>query len=223
MKININEVFFGIQGEGKTSGQPRLFIRLSGCNLRCKWCDSKYHKNITYKNDSPIESIVIMDLKEIKHIPLYDKWVITGGEPLLQQDAIIELINKYKPSWVEIETNGTITPKKELLKLVNLWNISPKAQESQLNGYNTKITALETILKTKSNFILKFVYENKKSEEFIAQFFKYGKENIWIMPEGQTRAKQIKSQPRVINYCLDNNLNFSARTHILAWDNKKGK
>ncbi len=222
-KININELFYSIQGEGKTVGQPRLFIRLSGCNYRCRFCDSKYHQKINYKNDSLIEDSTIFSLKEIKTIPIFDKWCITGGEPLIQQDAIIKMIKKYQPKWVEIETNGSISPKKELLKLVDLWNISPKAPESQLNGYKTKITGLETILRAGSDYILKLVYENRKSEHFIAQFFKYGKDKIWIMPEGQTQAKQLKVQPKIINYCLENNLNFSARVHILVWDKKRGK
>jgi 7-carboxy-7-deazaguanine synthase len=206
--MKLNEIFYSIQGEGKTIGQPRLFIRLSGCNLNCIFCDSKYHKESRELNNEDEEL-----LKEHKH------WCITGGEPLLQQDAILDLIRKYNPEWVEIETNGTIIPKEYLLKRVDLWNISPKGELYQKISKNLSTRIFNVILK---DYIIKLVYINKNDDKFIKTYEKYGKERIYIMPEGATIGQLYKRLYPAINYCLKNNYNLSPRLHVMIWDKERG-
>ena len=99
--LKVNEMFPSIQGEGIYIGVPMFFIRLTGCNLRCKWCDTQY---AFYEGkDMEIEEIV----KEANKSGL--RWIcLTGGEPLLQKDVyklIYRLMDEHN---VLIETNGSI-------------------------------------------------------------------------------------------------------------------
>ncbi len=99
--IKINEIFYDIEGEGKNSGFLTLFIRVSGCNLRCKWCDTKY---AYYKGKYRTFKYLINKIKNspFKHIN------ITGGEPLLYKKEIKKLIKLIKNKYITIETNGSI-------------------------------------------------------------------------------------------------------------------
>lgn len=201
--MKINEIFYSVQGEGKTIGQPRLFIRLSGCNLNCAFCDTKYHEKVSF-----------VDYHEIEVYKECRRWVITGGEPLLQQEEIVSAIKEYNPEWVEIETNGTITPLPELAKLVDLWNISPK--EPSIVIKTLKSRHIE-------DFILKTVYQSSKSESWIKKLERYTiSDNFYIMPEGATKAEQEDKMQQVIDFCLKNNYNFSPRLHVLVWGDERG-
>jgi 7-carboxy-7-deazaguanine synthase len=101
--MKISEIFYSLQGEGKNQGAPCLFIRCAGCNLRCRWCDTEYAlSGGTEMNAGAI-------LKEVERINPRNV-CITGGEPLLQADALIPLLAGLsdKGIAVEIETNGTL-------------------------------------------------------------------------------------------------------------------
>jgi len=99
----VSELFRSLQGEGKNQGRPCTFIRLVGCNLRCAWCDTSY----AYEGGVEMSVAEILD-----HVWLQNgKYIsITGGEPLLWADEILELLKKFAVHdyQVEIETNGTI-------------------------------------------------------------------------------------------------------------------
>jgi len=165
--MKVNNIFYSIQGEGRNIGKPSLFIRFSGCNLKCKFCDTSHQ---TYK-EMTVEEIV-EKVKGHKNI------VLTGGEPLLQQDInkLIQQINKLKIP-IEIETNGTIYDP-TLINKVH-FNVSPKLSNA---GYKP----IETILKKYNNKCdFKFVIDNKKSLiEAIELIEEYKLKNIIFMPEG---------------------------------------
>ena len=100
--MKINEIFYSLQGEGKWTGLPNIFIRTSGCNLNCLYCDTRY------ANDSYKDLKIIKIFNEIKKYNCKNI-CITGGEPLIQKDTI-NLINflKKKKYKISIETNGSI-------------------------------------------------------------------------------------------------------------------
>ena len=130
--MQINEIFKSIQGEGPNFGKPAIFLRTAQCNLKCTWCDTKYTwdwKNYDFTKE--VKEMTIVEIQEkilhlgIKHL------VITGGEPLLQQDDLADLLSFLKPDfYVEVETNCTILPNKKLTDLVDQWNVSPKTENS---------------------------------------------------------------------------------------------
>ncbi len=101
--MKIAEIFLSLQGEGKNQGKPCLFIRLAGCNLNCRWCDTKYARDGGMKMslDSVLEQVWRIN-------PPYV--CITGGEPLVQADALEPLLASLhkRGTEIDIETNGTI-------------------------------------------------------------------------------------------------------------------
>lgn len=105
--MKVSEVFFSIQGESTYAGLPCIFIRLSGCNLRCLWCDTPYAQDMEEGYDLSIEDI----LKEIRKFRCH-LVEITGGEPLIQGETR-SLINRLMASGytVLLETNGSVSLK----------------------------------------------------------------------------------------------------------------
>ena len=176
--IKVNEIFNSIQGEGTFSGTPCIFLRLSTCNLKCSWCDTKYTwdwQNYDIKKEIKeisIEKIVekLHEFSNLSHL------VITGGEPLLQQDKLALLLimlkdkkdknNKYQSFQIEIETNGTIIPNNDLVKLVDQWNVSPKTSNSHNQRYGIDLERYYDIsipfYKELKNSYFKFVVDSKE-------------------------------------------------------------
>ena len=151
------EIFYSMQGEGKWMGLPNIFIRTTGCNLRCSYCDTKY----AYSQG--IEKTIKEILSEItkyscKHI------CITGGEPLLQKKEILEITNillekNYK---ILIETNGSIgisdfKNKKNLIISMDIKCPSSQMHEKMLF---TNISLLE------KKDQIKLILKNKKDYEY---------------------------------------------------------
>ena len=141
-----------IQGEGMYLGTPSLFIRTSGCNLRCSWvgtygdgspCDTPYSSHNPEKNLVPIEDVV----STVRHnIGNMDHVVITGGEPMMQGTALVELCKQLKgfrnDLVITIETNATIFVE-GLSEYVDLYSMSPKLKSSTPWEPNLKNTGIE--------------------------------------------------------------------------------
>lgn len=103
MKYRINEIFFSIQGEGCNTGEPAVFVRFSGCNLSCPWCDTDF-VHFREMTASEIAAEVVRFWPSKEKAPFV---VLTGGEPALQVDeALIEALHKQH-CYIAIETNGT--------------------------------------------------------------------------------------------------------------------
>lgn len=130
--LKVNEIFNSFQGEGVYAGTPATFLRLSGCNLNCSFCDTDF-KDYDELTVSMVKNIIVENMEKHKT----DILVITGGEPLLQYDEVNQLINQlnYK---VQVETNGTIikvplnatymiSPKKEIEKIFKFYKNYDKA------------------------------------------------------------------------------------------------
>jgi 7-carboxy-7-deazaguanine synthase len=120
--LKISEIFGSIQGEGLRQGEPTLFVRLSGCNLKCDFCDTKY----AWGSGREMSVSQIMEkVTKIHHRSPF-KWVcLTGGEPLLQK--VEELVRSLKDEGfkIQVETNATLYRP----MAVNWFTISPKPPE----------------------------------------------------------------------------------------------
>ncbi|MCD4742133.1 MAG: radical SAM protein [Desulfobacteraceae bacterium] len=211
MELNICEIFFSLQGESTYAGLPCVFVRLSGCNLNCTYCDTVYAKT---------ESS-FMDLNTIlKKIESYNCNLveITGGEPLLQSntiDLISTLINKnFK---VLLETNGSINIKNvhpECIKIIDIK--CPSSGESHNNlKENLKF------LTTKDE--LKFVIGTKNDYEFAKAFI--AEENI-NMSFGKIHFSPvfgIITPDTIAGWIINDKLNvrLSLQIHKIIWDKDK--
>lgn len=231
MKDNliISEQFTSIQGEGQTMGVPAIFVRLAGCNILCNsesWvCDTidvwKKGKATSFED--------VFSLTEINYLKNGAHLVFTGGEPLLHQDKIVKFVqwlynnHNIKPI-IEVETNGTILPIKELLLIVNYWNCSPKLSNSG-EPYKRRVNPLAIIeLNKQSNIIFKFVIE-KEEDLFgiVDDYHDYlSMRNVCLMPAGDSQEKLEKTRKVVAELCIQQGLRYSERLHIVIWNQKTG-
>lgn len=129
--LNINEIFGSVQGEGRRAGTWTVFVRLSGCNLKCSWCDTKYSWG---KGKRMSEEAILGKIQQCK-----TRWVtITGGEPFYQNILPLLKLLKAEGYKIQVESNGTMYPGQETTRLIDWLTISPKrgALFSQALPYN---------------------------------------------------------------------------------------
>lgn len=98
MSYRINEIFYSLQGEGYFTGTPAVFLRMSGCNLKCSFCDTDHED---YTEMSPVQIAEALRAYPARHV------VITGGEPSLQLDQMLVDLLHDEGWFIQIETNGT--------------------------------------------------------------------------------------------------------------------
>ena len=239
-KLAISEVFYSIQGEGKTTGVPSVFVRLAGCNLMCGGMgtqfDGELHNGAEWRCDT-VEVWMNGKSKNIKYI-LDDNHkqkikagahiILTGGEPLMQSKPLGEFIdyvrNEINPeAYFEVETNGTVHPSQYLRERVNLWNCSPKLSNS---GMDKSATFKPDVIKilNKENTIFKFVVNSQKEWKEITndyiELINYDK--IWLMPAGENQELLNQNKHYVVELAKENNVNFCTRLHIEIWNKKTG-
>ena len=212
---NEPEIFYSLQGEGARMGTPTVFLRLAGCNLHCAWCDTKY----SWKKgeDVPAQDIA-------KRILAYgcSSLVITGGEPLLQQDALAELLQLLPGDmFIEVETNGTILPSPVLQQRVGQWNVSPKLAHAG----NAETTALcPDVLAhfaATPHAWFKFVVTGEADWPAI-EAMQLPRHRTMLMPCATTREALALARPAVAEMCLKHQVRLGERMHLVLWDTKKG-
>ena len=144
--LKVTEIFPSIQGEGFFIGTPATFIRLYGCNLRCKWCDTQYALVGPYI-DMSVEEICAQVFRLRRPIT-----VITGGEPLIQK--IEPLVTRLKESGerIHIETNGTLFPPLNLRP--EHWIVSPKLLSSGTKLRHTVIRRFRQLGNSEFKFVV---------------------------------------------------------------------
>lgn len=226
--MKINEIFGPtIQGEGKTAGMDCVFIRTAGCNLSCVWCDApyawnwnKYDKNKETREmsrEAILEELRILS-EEIRNV------VISGGEPLLNQRDLHDLVFLLKRGGyrVEIETNATIVPCDNLITLVSQWNCSPKLSNSGVKPESRENS--EALMKfNRLNSTFKFVVKNAEDVREARELAgKYSLREVYLMPEGRTKKEQEYCQGFVKEMAREYGFEFSPRLHILMHGNKRG-
>ena len=232
------EIFYTLQGEGKNTGLPSVFIRLSLCNLHCKWCDTPYTWNWentpweTSTNKKYLKSQEIITLtpaEVIEYLTAYpcENFVITGGEPLIQQAEIEQLKNLLSPtSTIEIETNGTISPNKLSNTHQIQYNVSPKLSHS---GNETYLALPEESLSwfaSNKNTVFKFVIEKEedlKEIQKLEALFDIQREKIILMPKGTESSAIRNSSLDLSAICLRDGYRFSDRLHVHLWGNSRAK
>jgi organic radical activating enzyme len=229
--IRVSETFYSIQGEGITVGVPAVFIRLQGCNLDCgskggTWvCDTEavWKQGERY---SISDFAAIIEFNYGQAIANGAHLIITGGEPLLQQDAIIDLIAKLhiKPT-IEIETNGTILPIEALQALVNHWNVSPKLSNSG-EPQNKRIQPALQWFSNQSNAIFKFVVSNQNDIDEVEHSFTWLKQlsirQKFLMPAADNRLDLHQQYESIIELAKLKGFSLSQRFHLTVWDQKTG-
>jgi 7-carboxy-7-deazaguanine synthase len=216
----LNELFYSIQGEGFLAGVPSVFVRLAGCNLRCKWCDTPY----------------ALDAESGEEIDLIDMWekvfeykcrhvVITGGEPMLWDEIdhfTAELMCHDKH--VTIETNGTIYRPEVPAALMS---ISPKLANAFPEGVEPAFDAkIVRKLMRKYNYQLKFVVGGAEDVSLVQSALKElgqaVKGRVLLMPQARTKQQYRELAPKIAELCLETGFCFSPRLHVEMYGDKRG-
>jgi organic radical activating enzyme len=230
MELRISEQFYSIQGEGRTMGVPAVFVRLQACNILCKgeWTCDTIEVWKTGKKTSIGDWIFQMN-EYAHHLKNGAHLIFTGGEPILQQLGIITAIKAFgiaygfKP-FVEIETNGTITPLNELSKLVDLFNCSFKLENSGVKyERRIKINSLKKI--NNQNSIFKIVVKDMSDYNEAKKIFDevgIEKKNIYLMPPADSIGELSRRSQQVAAICIAESVNFSTRMQIILWNKTTG-
>ncbi|MCH2022729.1 MAG: 7-carboxy-7-deazaguanine synthase QueE [Saprospiraceae bacterium] len=247
-KIAVSEYFYSLQGEGITTGTPAIFLRLTGCNLMCggkgvehdgimrngaTWvCDTigVWQKGTTWSFPDLINELnsctdFIRRLRSGVHL------IITGGEPLLQQNRILTFLEYLETEYllkpiVEIETNATILPHKELDNRVQFWNTSPKLTNSGVTiEERLDIEALKWF-SSNPKTMFKFVITAKEDfHEIQDQLIKTSiidSSKIVLMPAADSIDQLLERNQMVAQLCIDNQLRMSTRLHVEIWNKLTG-
>lgn len=206
------EIFYSLQGEGASAGEPAVFLRLAGCNLHCAWCDSKRTWG------AGVELPVAEVAQRLLARPCR-RCVITGGEPLLQSAELEALLRALPEDFaIEIETNGTLPPSPYLAARVSQWNVSPKLPHA---GPQPLPPAALSAFAALPNAWFKFVVQG---EEDWASISTLGLPlpRIILMPCAETRAALLARLPIIADMALRHGVRLGNRLHIILWDDAQG-
>lgn len=224
--LRIAEIFASIQGEGSWVGVPSAFIRVSGCNLRCAWCDTPY---ASWQPEG--ETMAVPDIFArlsgfgIRHV------VVTGGEPMLFE-SIVELCALLRSAGrsITIETAGTVFRELEC----DLMSISPKLSNSlppEESGWREKhestrqnISTLRSLIE-RYNYQLKFVAspgEIPEIKALLSELDDPPAERVMLMAEGRNAIELHKKELELVPICLAEGWRLSPRFHIDLFGDTRG-
>jgi len=224
--MRISEIFYSLQGEGFLAGTPAVFVRLAGCPLRCRWCDTKYALETEAGVHCTIETVI----KDVQQWPC-SSVVITGGEPILDEQ-LPQLAAELKKLGKNITTETAGIAFIPDLPC-DLMSISPKLSNStpdipELAARHERIrldTAVLGELIDHYKYQLKFVVDSQNDlqeiEELLDEIKHPAPENIILMPQAKTREQLLAKSPMVADMCKKTGFTFGQRLQVLLWDNKR--
>ncbi len=226
--MRISEIFYSVQGEGLLVGAPSVFIRASGCNLRCVWCDTPYASWEPEGDDLSIPTI----LAEVSRYPARCA-VLTGGEPMIFPD-ILDLTEGLRRLGlhITIETAGTVWAP----VACDLMSISPKLSNStprERDGgrWAARHDRLRIQPEVLSNLMAAFDYQLKfvvaapedlpEIRQLVAGL-SADPARVLLMPEGTDPAALHDRALWLVETCKREGFRYSPRLHIELWGNRRG-
>lgn len=235
--MRVVEIFRSIQGEGRLTGVESLFVRASGCNLRCGYCDTPYASWEPEGKDFSIEEIVAhvevlaqptVDSPSVRHV------VLTGGEPMLFAEliplcAMLHRLDKH----ITIETAGTLYLPVEC----DLMSISPKLANSNpdpdqgagwLGRHERNRRAPDVIRRLNAEYDcqFKFVVDSpddcREVLDYLADFPEIERHRVMLMPQGTDKVELAEKAVWLESYCTVQGLVFCPRRHIEWFGSRRG-
>jgi 7-carboxy-7-deazaguanine synthase len=223
------EIFVSIQGEGITMGVPSVFVRLSLCNLRCTWCDTKYTWDwARYDAKKEIIRVQIEDIVQRVSQSGVKNVVITGGEPMMQQREIVPLAHALKSlnHRLEIETNGTFAANSELADTIDQWNVSPKLENSGNSRAEREVAESLMWFSRQPNAFFKFVIADPldltEVDQLVARY-EIPSERVLLMPESTDLGTLAQRSSWLVESCCQHGYRFTTRLHVALWGTQRGR
>ena len=219
--MKVAEIYDSIQGEGSLTGTESVFVRASGCNLRCWFCDTPYTSWEPEGEDLSIAEIVAaVENSNTRHV------VITGGEPMLFAEMLplCEAIGRYDHH-ITIETAGTLY----LPVRCNLMSISPKLSNSAPDQslyprwharHERSRHAPDVISRLAEEYEcqFKFVVETQEDidevEQFLAEMRCVPRSSVMLMPQGTAGDRLAEIGSWLSDYCCKHSLHYCPRRQI---------
>jgi 7-carboxy-7-deazaguanine synthase len=223
--VKIAEIFYSIQGEGMLAGVPSVFVRTSGCNLRCTWCDTPYTSWQPEGEDRSIDGIADeVNRYAAAHV------VLTGGEPMIAPG--IADLTRCLSQHITIETAGTV----DVDVRCGLMSISPKLANSTPHdrdggrwaAQHERLRHQPEVLKRligRYPYQLKFVINapgDLTEVRAIVDEIKASHDRVLLMPEGVDPAVLQERARWLVDVCKREGFRFSPRLHIELWGNRRG-
>lgn len=221
----VSEVFASLQGEGILAGTPSLFIRTSGCNLRCRWCDTPYTSWRPEGFRRTVRELVgAATAAGLRHV------VVTGGEPLLQRElAALTDALAANGHHITVETAGTLARS----FTCDLLSLSPKTSNSDPDGpfanrhrlLRANLHSIAELLARFPDHQLKFVVrEEADLVEILDVVARVGasRDRVVLMPEGRTAEEVAARAPLVGRMCREAGLRYSPRLHLDLFGSGRG-
>jgi len=222
--LRIAEIFHSIQGEGSLVGVPSVFVRTSGCNLRCSWCDTPYTSWQAEGDDWTVERILAaVEAYPSRHV------VVTGGEPMIAPQ-MVELTRglRQRGRHITMETAGTVFAAVEC----NLMSISPKLANSTPEGEwgarHERLRIQPDVLRrlmAAYEYQIKFVIARPDDIAEVRELVRAleadaGK--VILMPEGIDAGVLRGRGVWLAEICKREGFRFSPRLHVELWGNRRG-
>jgi len=224
----VSEIFGPtFQGEGPSAGQRAAFVRLGRCTLDCSWCDTPWtwdskRRDLGAELRPMSEGQIWSALRPIRAGLV----VITGGEPLIWQKRLVWLADMCRACGrrVEIETNGTIPPRRSLQHNAVTFNVGLKLANSGVAAHRRlRPRAIRQLAATR-RAVWKFVVTGRADLEEIAGLERaYGLAPIWVMPEGASAAAVLTGMRDLADAVLARGWNLTPRLHTLLWGDARGR
>ncbi|WP_373696201.1 7-carboxy-7-deazaguanine synthase QueE [Actinomycetospora flava] len=219
-----------VQGEGASTGRPAMFLRTGHCPLRCSWCDTRY----TW--DWSLYSHKV----EVRPMDVHEVWsalsaagaelptpllVVTGGEPLLQREALLIVVESARrEGWrVEVETSGVIEPGC-LVGKVDLFTVSPKLANSGMPARRRlKISTLREFVGL-TDHVFKFVVRHPSElEEVEAIVADVSPKSVVIQPEATDNVSLAERSRILVEPVIRRGWTLGTRLHITLWGDERGR
>lgn len=229
-RMKVSELFYSIQGEGKLVGVPSVFVRASGCNLRCTWCDTPYASWEPQGEDVSVEEIVRrVGAFGARHV------VLTGGEPMIMPE-IVELCDAIKQRGMHITMETAATVYKEVK--IDLASLSPKLSNStpvEREGgrfaraheqLRINLPVIQKFIETTPEFQLKFVVSSEEDLAEIRTILEglsgVRSEDVLLMPEGTDVRTLEERSGWVSEICKREGFRYCPRLHVALYGNRRG-
>lgn len=218
MSLRLSELFFSLQGEGPRAGTPAHFLRLQGCDVGCRWCDTRYTWDPAGGTATSTED-VFARLRALGEASLL---VVTGGEPLAHP-GVAELLSRALEQWphVEVETSGIAPPPLTHPRLA--YNHSPKLPSVTPNWEATWRHAAAFAANESTTFKL-VVGDDPDEADALRLIATHAlpKDRVMLMPEGLTDVALRERAGRLAETCKREGLRLSPRLHVWLWGPKRG-
>ncbi len=234
--MRINEIFYSIQGEGKLAGVPSVFIRTSGCNLRCTWCDSPYTSWEPEGEQMSLDRILdrVAELSPAHRRAGCGYVVLTGGEPMIAPE-VSELTCRLKDRGHHLTIETAATVWRDVV--CDLASIGPKLgnstpYERQGSRFAAPHEASRINLETIRRFMalgdyqIKFVVEAPQDlaeiDALLARIGPHDPANVLLMPQGVTENELVTRGRWIAEVCKEQGFRFCPRLQITLYGHTRG-